>query len=408
MTRSRQPLGSGVVLHIGSIVLGLVSIAVLSGGQVLGGNEPAEPLDLSVELSVVASGFESPVFLTGAGDGSGVRYVIEQRGLVRTLAADGSVGEEPFLDIRERVLHHHERGLLGFAFHPDYAENGRLFALYSQREGDGATSISEFRAGEATPITATERQLLTIASLSTMHKGGMLAFDTEGMLLAGIGDGSTGNDPAGNGQDKASLLSTLLRLDVDRGVPYGIPPDNGFAAAHGARAEIHAVGLRNPWRFSVDGETGHIYIGDVGQGDWEEIDVLAPGTRESSFGWSVMEGNDCFYGRACDPADHIAPAIVYPHIDGDVGHCGVVGGYVYRGEAGTLPEDAYLFADFCSGTIWAVRGSELRDGRAEPVVAGHVAAELGQPQSFGTDDDGELYLVTNRGYVLGLGADLTR
>jgi glucose/arabinose dehydrogenase len=230
----------------------------------------------------------------------------------------------------------------------------------------------------------------------------MLAFDREGMLLAGIGDGSTGNDPEGNGQDPASLLATLLRLDVDRGFPYAIPPDNGFAEDREARAEVHAIGLRNPWRFSVDSETGHVYIGDVGQSEWEEIDVLAPGTREPSFGWSVMEGNACFYGRECDPADHIAPAIAYPHVDGQVGHCSVIGGYVYRGVAATLPADAYLFADYCSGTIWAARAADLRDGRAEPVVVGQVAAELGQPQSFGVDDAGELYLLTNGGYVLGI------
>lgn len=403
MTQPRRHIGSGVLLNIAIIVLGLVGIVIVLVGQLVGGDAPVEPLDFEVELAVVAEDFESPVFVTGAGDGSELRYVVEQRGLVRTLAPDGSVEPAPFLDIRDRVLHHHERGLLGLAFHPDYAENARFFTLHSQAEGDGATVISEFSAIDE-PVEASERQLLTIPSTSTMHKGGMLAFDTEGMLLAGIGDGSTGNDPDGNGQDTASLLSTLLRLDVDRGFPYGIPLDNGFAEDREARAEIHAIGLRNPWRFSVDGETGHVYIGDVGQSDWEEIDVLAPAAREPSFGWSVMEGHECFYGRACEPADHVAPAIAYPHDDGDVGHCGVIGGYVYRGDADTLPEDAYLFADYCSGTVWAARGSELRDGQAEPVVVGQVPPELGQPQSFGTDDDGELYLVTSGGYILGVSA----
>jgi glucose/arabinose dehydrogenase len=399
----RRPIGSGVVLNSAIIVIGLVGIAILLAGQLLDGDETPEPIELSVELSAVASGLDSPVLLAGAGDGSGDRYVVEQLGLVRRLAADGSVEAEPFLDIRERVLHHHERGLLGLAFHPAYAENGRFYVLYSQREGDGATAISEFTAG-AQPVEGSERQLLTIPSSSTMHKGGMLAFDTAGMLLAGIGDGSTGNDPEGNGQDRASLLATILRLDVDRGFPYAIPPDNGFAEDRQARGEIHALGLRNPWRFSVDGETGHVYIGDVGQSDWEEIDVLAPGTREPSFGWSVMEGDDCFYGRDCDPADHIAPAIAYSHADGEVGHCSVIGGHNYRGDAGTLPQDTYLFADFCSGTIWAARAADLRRGQAVPAVVGQVPADLGQPQSFGIDDDGELYLLTNAGHVLGIGA----
>jgi glucose/arabinose dehydrogenase len=393
------------VINIGIIVLGLIGIAVLLVGQVVQG-EPAEPerLDLSLSFETVATGLESPVFLLGSGDGSGDRLVVEQRGLVRRLAADGSLDPAPFLDLRERVLHHHERGLLGLALHPDYAQNGRFFALYSRIADDGATAISEFTVSGDAPTEASERTLLVIPSSSTLHKGGMLAFDAEGMLVAGVGDGSTGNDPDGAGQDRASLLGTLLRLDVDRGFPYGVPPDNGFAGDREARGEIHAIGLRNPWRFSVDPDTGHIYVGDVGQGEWEEIDVLAPDMREPSFGWSVMEGPDCFYGRDCDPAQHIAPVVAYPHVDGEVGHCGVVGGYAYRGQADTLPPGAYLYADHCSGTVWAVPAEQLRAGEASPAVVGQVPAELGQVQSFGEDDAGELYLLTNSGNVLAIGA----
>ena len=238
--------------------------------------------------------------------------------------------------------------------------------LYSRGTSDGATSISQFTVGGDGRVEDTELALLVIPSFSTMHKGGMLAFDAEGMLLAGIGDGSTGNDPAGAGQDRASLLASFLRLDVDRGFPYAVSLDNGFADDREARGEIHAIGLRNPWRFSVDAATGHVYIGDVGQSDWEEIDVLAPVPREPSFGWSVMEGEDCFYGRACDPAAHIAPVIAYPHVDGEVGHCSVVGGYVYHGAAGSLPDGTYLYADYCSGTLWAVPVEQLRAGLADP------------------------------------------
>lgn len=401
----RRYIGSGVVINIGIIVLGLAGIAILLVAQGLsGGAETKRPLELRVVLSAVASGLDSPVFLSGAGDGSGDRYIVEQRGLIRKLAADGSVEPAPFLDIRDRVLHHHERGLLGLAFHPQYRENGRFFVLYSRREADGATSISEFTVEGDAPVEDSERALLVIPSFSTMHKGGMLAFDSDGMLLAGIGDGSTGNDLEGNGQDRASLLATLLRLDVDRGFPYAVPPDNGFADDREARGEIHAIGLRNPWRFSLDAATGHVYIGDLGQGDWEEIDVLAPDAREPSFGWSVMEGNDCFYGRTCDPAAHIAPAIVYPHVEGEVGHCGVIGGYVYRGEAGSLPEGTYLYADYCSGTMWAVPVEQLRAGQVDPAVVGQLPAELGRVLSFGSDDAGELYLVTSAGNVLAISA----
>jgi len=399
----RRSVGSGAVINVAIIALGLAGIAILLVGRALDSEaDTSGPLDLAVELSVVASGLESPVFISGAGDGSGDRFVVEQRGLVRTLAPDGSVEAQPFLDIHDRVLHHHERGLLGLAFHPDYAQNGRFFVLYSRSDSDGATSISEFTAGGDEPLEDSERALLVIPSFSTMHKAGMLAFDGEGMLLAGIGDGSTGNDREGNGQDRASLLATLLRLDVDRGFPYAVPPDNGFADDREARGEIHAIGLRNPWRFSVDEETGHIYIGDVGQSEWEEIDVLAPGTREASFGWSVMEGTDCFYGRTCDPTAHIAPVIAYPHVDGETGNCSVIGGYAYRGAAGSLPDGTYLYADYCSGTIWAVPVEQLREGQAQPAVVGQVAPELGQAQSFGQDDAGELYLLTNAGHVLSI------
>ena len=324
---------------------------------------------------------------------------------MRKLAPDGSVEADPFLDIRDRVLYHHERGLLGLAFHPDYAENGRFFVLYSQRDGDGATSISEFSTAGDGPTEDSERSLLVIPSFSTMHKGGMLAFDTEGMLLAGIGDGSTGNDPDGNGQDRASLLGTLLRIDVDRGFPYAVPPDNGFADDREARGEIHAIGLRNPWRFSVDLETGYIYIGDVGQGDWEEIDVLAPGTREPSFGWAVMEGNECFYGRPCDPSEHIAPVDRLSRTSmarSDTAASSAGRSTVAR--PARCPRAAYLYADYCSGTIWAVPAAQLRAGQAEPAVVGHVPPEFGQAQSFGSDDEGELYLVTSAGYVLGISA----
>lgn len=398
-----RPLKSCAVINILIIAGALVGIVILLLVQSFGSDDPrglAEPIDLQLKLTAVASGLAAPLFLTG--DGSGARYVVEQRGTIMRLTDDGSVDPMPFLDIRDRVLDHHERGLLGLAFHPEYAENGRFFVLYSRSAEDGATSISEFTLGSKRPVEETERSLLTIPSFSTMHKGGMLAFDSEGLLLAGIGDGSTGNDDEGNGQDRASLLGALLRLDVDRGYPYAIPPDNGFADDRFARAEIHAIGLRNPWRFSVDHDSGHIYIGDVGQSEWEEIDVLAPGTREPSFGWADMEGPDCFYGRACDPGAHIEPVIAYPHVDGEAGHCAVIGGYAYDGEAGSLPAGTYLYADYCSGTIWGVPAAQLRVGAAAPAVVGQVPAELGLVRSFGRDDDGELYLVTDGGFVLGV------
>jgi glucose/arabinose dehydrogenase len=398
----RRPLGAAVILNIGIIAIGLVGIAVL----LLGGLREGEPeasfrTDLAVRLETVASGFDEPLLLVGAGDGSGDRLVVEQRGTVRRLALDGSIDDHAFLDIRDRVLHHQERGLLGLALHPDHAVNGRFFVLYS-RADDGATVISEFGREAGTRLEDSERVLLTIPATSTLHKGGMLAFDREGQLLVGIGDGSTGNDPTGQSQDRASLLGKLLRLDVDSGNPYGLPPDNGFADVPGARPEIHALGLRNPWRFSVDPVSGHVYIGDVGQATWEEIDVLAPGADAPSFGWADMEGGDCFYDRPCEPSAHVAPTITYAHIDDGVSHCGVVGGDVYEGVASSLPADTYFYADYCSGTLWVVPAAQLREGAAEPIVVATVPAELGRVRSFGQDDDGELYLLTSVGSVVHL------
>ena len=329
--------------------------------------ESADP-EVAIGFEPVASGFDAPVLLVGSGDGSGDRFVVEQGGRIWRIDAVGKVDPRPMLDISERVLVHNERGLLGLAFHPDFARNGRFFVTYSQAD-DGATSISEFTlprpaasdpavaaasctpaaascapaasctpaaascgpaadpapAAEASaqpmdaprPVEATERPLLLIPQIYTTHKGGMLAFDPDGMLVVSTGDGGSGNDPHGHGLDRWSLLGKLLRLDVDRGWPYVIPADNGFAGDPDGRSEIHAIGLRNPWRFSIDRASGDLYVGDVGQSAWEEIDVLLRGTRRASFGWSDMEGPACLGERPCDPAAHIAPAIAYPHVQGD-------------------------------------------------------------------------------------------
>jgi glucose/arabinose dehydrogenase len=382
-------------------------LALLSAVTVWTTPTTATDGDLAIDLEVVTSGFEAPVLLAAPDDGSGDRYIVEQRGRIWRIDVAGVVNPEPMLDISDRVLVHNERGLLGLAFHPAFGENGRFFVTYSQAD-DGATSISEFtepRAAGATDddaraVEATERPLLVIPQVYTTHKAGMLAFDTDGMLVVSTGDGGSGNDPHGHGLDRWSLLGKLLRLDVDHGWPYAIPADNGFAGDPDSRAEIHAIGLRNPWRFSIDRASGDLYIGDVGQSAWEEIDVLPRGTRGASFGWSDMEGPGCLGDRPCDPADHIAPAIAYPHVAGEQAHCAVIGGYAYRGGRATLPQGTYLYGDYCSGTIWAVPVAEMLAGDATPVVVGNVDPSLGALQSFGEDAEGELYVVTGGGHIL--------
>ena len=367
----------------------------------------------SLQLELVAQGLDGPVFLTGAGDGSGDRLVVEQRGRMVRLDGSGAVKAEPVLDIADRVLHHGERGLLGLALHPRFAQNGRVFVTYSRRD-DGATVVSELTLPLARPsdpvgplespppVEATERPLLVIPQVYTTHKGGMLAFDLDGMLLIGVGDGGSGDDPQRHGLDRRSLLGKLLRIDVDVGWPYAIPADNGFGADPSARAEIHAIGLRNPWRFSVDRVSGDVYIGDVGQSGWEEVDLLPRGSREASFGWSDMEGPGCLGDRPCDPAAHRPPVVAYRH-DGELGHCSIIGGYAYRGSAGTLPPGTYLYGDYCSGVIWAVPVEQLVAGTAEPAIVGRVDPAYGQLVSFGEDDAGEIYVVTSGGAVLRIG-----
>jgi hypothetical protein len=347
--------------------------------------------ELAIAMDPVADGFEQPVFVTSAPGEPDLLYVVEQPGRVRVMDTGGDRLAEPFLDITASVESGGERGLLGLAFHPAYADNGRFFVNYT-RVGDGATVVSEFSAANGTAEARSERELLVIEQPYPNHNGGMIAFDAHGKLLIGVGDGGSGGDPLGAGQDPGNLLGKLLRIDVDAGDPYGIPADNGFAGSDSHRPEIHAIGLRNPWRFSVDPVGGHVYIGDVGQGQWEEISLLPGGIGGLDFGWNEMEGPVCFQD-GCDPARHTAPVLSYDHDEG----CSVTGGYAYRGAAEPALEGVYLFGDYCSGTVWAARVDEMLAGSA---VAVPVFRFDGRLVSFGADAAGELYAVDRGGRIL--------
>ncbi len=374
------------------IAIMLVTLAIGTAGA-------AQAADIDapgIELLPVASGFEDPVLVTTAPGAPDTLYVVEQPGRIRVVDGDGPAPGPPFLDITADVSFGGERGLLGLAFHPDYADNGRLFVDYT-RASDGATVVSEFSAGDGSVERASERQLLVIDQPFANHNGGMIAFDAEGMLLIGTGDGGSGGDPLGAGQDPAVLLGKLLRIDVDNGDPYGIPADNGFVDRDAYRPEIHVTGLRNPWRFSVDPAGGHIYIGDVGQGAWEEVDVLPDGTGGVDFGWSVVEGPEC-YQPDCDPSGHTPPVLSYSHDDG----CSIVGGYVYRGVAQPDLAGIYLFGDYCSGTVWAASADAMLAGEAH---AEPVATVDGRLVSFGRDGYGELYAVDKGGRISRIVAD---
>ena len=332
----------------------------------------------------VVSGLQLPVAIDNAGDGSGRLFVIEKPGRIRVVQ-EAKLLPAPFLDITDRVgANSSERGLLGLAFHPKYKENGFFYVNYTDKNGN--TVISRFQAA-ADPNTAdktSEKKLLGIQQPFPNHNGGSVAFGPDGYLYVGLGDGGSGGDPKGYGQSTNTLLGKILRIDVDNGDPYAIPTDNPFAAAGGGggNPEIWAYGLRNPWRFSFDSASGDLYIGDVGQGDWEEIDFLAAGSAGgANFGWNAMEGSHPFNGS--DSPSFVAPVTEYSHGEGD---CSVSGGYVYRGAA--LPEwdGVYFYGDYCSGKVWGL----LKAGSSWQSA---FLFDTGMSIStFGVDENGEIYL----------------
>ena len=353
-----------------------------------------DPQAITLAFEPFAAGFGALTFLTHAGDGSGLLYAVEQAGVIRVLEPDGSPHSAPFLDISERVTAGGERGLLGLVFHPAFASNGRLFVNYTDRNGD--TVVSEFaRSGEGQADAGSERVLLSVGQPFGNHNGGMIAFGPDGNLYVSLGDGGGGGDPTGAGQDLSTLLGALLRIDVDSEQPYSVPADNPFLATEGARPEIWAWGLRNPWRFSFDRGSDALVIADVGQGAWEEINFEPTGSGGRNYGWNIMEGPECFGAQECDTSGLTMPVAWYPR---GGGQCAVIGGYVYRGEQFPELAGGYLFADYCSGMIWALDSATALSARQ---ATAHEVGSAGlRPTAFGEDENGELYLVGGNGEIL--------
>jgi glucose/arabinose dehydrogenase len=351
------------------------------------------PRDLSalrIDLQVAASGLDEPVDIANAADGTGRLFVVEKAGRIRVLQ-DGKLSSVPFLDITGRVgSGGSEQGLLGLAFHPDYVHNGYFFVNYTDRQGN--TVVSRFAVGSdpAQADPSSETVILTVDQPAANHNGGQLAFGPGGFLYVGLGDGGRAGDPFGNGQNRQTLLGKMLRLDVDHGQPYTVPASNPFAGSSGLRPEIWATGLRNPWRFSFDRSTGDLYIADVGQDTYEEIDYQPAGSQGGeNYGWSIMEGMHCYpASQACDRTGLTLPVAEYDHSQG----CSVTGGYVYRGRQFPSLDGIYLFSDYCSGRIWALD----RDGQGQWRMAEVGRASI-RPSSFGEDEAGELYLVDIQG-----------
>jgi hypothetical protein len=335
----------------------------------------------------VASGFDSPVDLkTAPGDRSRL-FVVEQGGRIRALR-NGQALPQPFLDIAAKISSGGERGLLGLAFHPRYAENGRFFVNYTDRSGD--THIAEFHVTSNPDLAdgGSERTVLFVEQPFANHNGGGLAFGNDGMLYVGLGDGGSGGDPLGNGQSLRTRLGKMLRLDVDRS--GFVPPDNPFVSTPGAAPEIWAFGLRNPWRFAFDPATGDLYVGDVGQDAFEEVDIgTAARHGGENYGWNVMEGTHCFRSPSCNQAGLTLPVLDFGH---DAGSCAVTGGVVYRGCRMPGYAGTYFYGDFCSAFVRSFRlqGGEAVERRDWTDTLG---VGVGAISSFGVDADGEIYIV---------------
>jgi glucose/arabinose dehydrogenase len=357
-------------------LLAVAVIALIVSAIVVASSDPELETggeDAPVRLVEVVSGLESPTYVTAAPNEPGRLYVVEQPGRIRVVE-DGTLLEAPFLDISADVTSGGEQGLLSVAFHPDYASNGLFYVDYTDRNGD--TRVVEFRADGTGPPVRT-REIFFAEQPYPNHNGGQLAFAPDGRLLVGMGDGGRRDDPEDRAQDLASPLGKLLAFDTDVAEP---------------EPEVLAYGLRNPWRFSFDRATDDLWIPDVGQDEWEEVNVVPAGESDLlNFGWDVREGLEPYEDKPLNDAGQLVdPVAVYDHTEG----CSITGGYVYRGSELPELEGRYLYGDYCSGSIWSLALSPdgEADVRREPV-------RLPGLTSFGEDEAGRLYLASADGAV---------
>ncbi len=359
-----------------------------------GGTSPPPATSNSLRLQTVTAVLSSPVFLTAPAGDVARLFIVEQGGLIRILnSLDGTPRANPFLNVSGLIVSGGEQGLLGMAFDPNYATNGRFYIHYTSTAGD--IVIARYGVSPNPDIANAGAQaiLKTIAHpTNENHNGGMLAFGPDGCLYAGIGDGGGIGDPNGNAQNTNSLLGKILRLDPETGNACGT--DNPFANGTGGAPEVWSFGLRNPWRFSFDRSTGVLYIGDVGQNQREEVDaVVGPSAGKGvNFGWNIMEGFICFNPPSgCNTSGLTPPILDYSH---DAGACSVTGGYVYRGTLNPAVNGTYFYADYCAGFV---RSFQLQGGRPSSQNTWPLLNPGGQITSFGEDARGELYLLTQSG-----------
>jgi glucose/arabinose dehydrogenase len=325
-------------------------------------------------LETLTEDLDQPVFVTApAGDPR--LFVVEKTGRIRIMTG-GVVGATPFLDISGSVSTGGEQGLLGLAFHPGYAQNGRFFISFTNREGDTRIVAYTVSADPSIADPASAQELLAIDQPYRNHNGGWIAFGPNGLLYVGMGDGGSGGDPQGNGQNPDALLGKILTLDVDAGGP----------------PKIFASGVRNPWRNAFDGDD--FYIADVGQGEWEEINIIPAGQSGLNLGWNVAEGPDCYEAASCDLSGFVMPVHSYSHDEG----CSITGGYVYRGAAIPAITGLYFFADYCAGVLHSLRKNG--DGAADVTSYRDAFGAIGDITSFGLDSAGEMYVMTGNGALM--------
>ena len=380
--------GRLIVTLISAVVVAACSPSASPSTSAAGGASGSfEPSGVTVNVAVAVNGFDSPLDVTNAGDGSGRLFVVEQAGRIR-LVKGGALVERPFLDITGRIASGGERGLLGLAFHPDYPTDPRFFVNYTDR--DGNTVVSQFTVSGADPDLGdpdSEVVLMHIAQPFANHNGGAVVFGPDGMLYIATGDGGSGGDPQGNGQRLDTHLGKILRIDVNvaagSSTAYQVPADNPFATTAGAKPEIWFYGLRNPWRIRFDRETGDLWIGDVGQNAWEEIDVARAGQKGLDYGWNIMEATHCFNpSSGCDQTGLTLPVAEYDH---DLG-CAVIGGVVVRDPSQGRLNGGYLFGDACSDNLW------LMDPAGDQLREAILVAKMGRTlSSIGEAEDGSVY-----------------
>jgi glucose/arabinose dehydrogenase len=389
-SRAAAPHRRIITLAVG-FTLTLLPLAAACGGDSSGpGSSP--PPDSVLTLEPVLSGLNVPVYLTApAGDPR--LFIVEKDGRIR-IYQNGSLLPTPFLDLTGLTTKGSEQGLLGLAFDPNYATNGRFYVSYTTAgpTPGGTSIIARYHVSAGDPDIAnpaSDTLILSLAQPETNHNGGGIGFGPDGMLYLGFGDGGGGGDPIGTGQDRTDLLGSMLRLDVS-GATYTSPASNPFAASGSFRHELWNYGLRNPWRWSFDRQTGDLYIADVGQNAYEEVNVqAAAGGGGQNYGWNIMEASHCYAAASCNQTGLTLPVITYDHRDG----CAVTGGYVYRGSAVPAVQGQYFYSDACSGFIRSFRWSAgtITDQKQWSSLT------ISGVNSFGEDGQGELYVMTYDG-----------